>query len=130
MELTLLLRQVKARPADVNLRHELARVQAMMADVDRFFHLTARHVFPAGSSALIDRITDTKAEPIRNWDCYEQVLDVVNTSCQGLLYHPKLQGYFLSKFSALVNMCNRETGSVTVEAVQTASRQIELCQYI
>ena len=128
MELTLLQRQVKARPADVNLRLQLARLQAMMADVDRFFHLAARHVYPVGSSALINRITESKAEPIRNWDCYEQVLDVVNTSCRGLLHHPKLQGYFLSKFSALVNMCNRETGSVAAEAVQAASRQIELCQ--
>ena len=128
MELTLLQRQVKARPADVNLRLQLARLQAMMADVDRFFHLAARHVYPAGSSALIKRITESKAEPIRNWDCYEQVLNVVNTSCRGLLHHPKLQGYFLSKFSALVNMCNRETGYVATEAVQAASRQIKLCQ--
>ena len=128
MHLTLLQRQVKARPADVNLRLQLAHLQAMMADADRFFHLAVRHVYPARSSAFIDRITESKTERITNWDCYEKALDVVNTSCRGLLHHPKLQGYFLSKFTVLVNMCNRETGPVVAEAVQAASRQIELCQ--
>ena len=128
MELTLLQRQVKARPADVDLRLQLARLQAMKADVDRFFHLAAKHVYPARRSAIISKITETNTEPFRNWDCYEKVLDELNISCPGLLRHPKLKGYFLSKLSTLVNMCNRETGPVVAEAVQAASRQIELCQ--
>ena len=126
MPLRLLQRQVKAKPTDAGLRSELARLQAMMADVDRFFHLTAKHVYPA-NSARVARITESSGEPIRNWDCYRSVLDTVNTSCRNLLHHPKLEGYFLSKFSTLVNLCNRERGSVVSEAVLAASTHIELC---
>ena len=126
MHLHLLQRQVKAKPTDAGLRSELARLQAMMADVDRFFHLTATHVYP-GNSARVARITESSGESIRNWDCYKSAVDTVNTSCRSLLYHPKLEGYFLSKFSTLVNLCNRERGSVVSEAVLAASTHIELC---
>ena len=127
MPLTLLQRQVDARPADVELRLQLARLQGLMADVDRFFHLTARRVYPSATPARIASITESNTETIRNWDCYETVLNEVNRSCKGLLHHQKLQGYFLSKLSALVNLCNRETGPVVVEAVLSASSQIESC---
>ena len=126
MHLRLLQRQVKARPKDAGLRTELARLKAMMAEVDRFFQLTARHVYPK-KSARVTRITESSSETIGNWDCYQSVLDSVQASCRGLLHHPKLQGYFLSKFSTLVNLCNRETGHVVSEAVWAASTHISLC---
>ncbi|GFR98335.1 legumain-like [Elysia marginata] len=127
MHLSLLKRKVEQRPADIDLRLRLARLQAMMADVDRFYRLAAKHVYPTGDVAKIDAITTSNSESIRNWDCYEAALQAVSSSCPGLVQDQKVQGYFLSKLSVLVNMCNRETGPVVTEAVEAASRLTGLC---
>ncbi|KAK3770711.1 hypothetical protein RRG08_037900 [Elysia crispata] len=124
MHLKQLQRQVHKNPTDLKLRLQLARIQAIMADIDRYFVQVARHVYPQEN---IHSITESSAEKIRNWDCYDAALKAVSASCPGLLHSPKVQGYFLSRLSVLVNMCNRGTGPVVSEAVVAASELTELC---
>ncbi|GFR59458.1 legumain [Elysia marginata] len=128
MELTLLKRQIEKNPSDIELRLKLSQLQKLRSVVDRFYALAVRHVYMFGSSTNIHKILTVNNEPIGNWDCYEAAVNAVSASCNGLVQHRKVQGYFLSRLSVLVNICNRETGPDVVGGVRVASKATALCR--